>query len=487
MRNPVDRRGWGWSKILCLTLGAVLLAIGPGAGASTEGPELWVSRYNGPGNGSDQAISVAPSPDGSKAYVTGWSRGNTSGYDYATVAYDSAGAQQWVGRYNGPGNGDDLPISLAASPDGSKVFVTGRSWGTTGGGGHGDRFDYATVAYNAAGAELWVSRYNGPGNAADYASFVAASPDGSRVFVTGRSVGIGSGFDYATVAYQASGAKLWVSRYNGPGNGPEEPHTLTVSPDGTQVFVTGVSVGASGFNEYATVAYDAATGAQLWAMRYEGRELGAVARDMTVSPDGSGLFVTGVVTISTQQPEGSCSGGTANYDWHTVAYNAATGTQRWVKRYGGPANGDDEPHTVAPSPDGTKVFVTGRRAGGPTCWDYVTMALDAATGTQLWRKVYDGPASGDDAAHAMAVSPNGSDVFVTGISWGGTSGHDYATLAYDAGTGTQQWVRRYNGLANGDENASSLAASPDGSRVFLTGGSWGGTTAFDYATVAYAA
>jgi hypothetical protein len=46
-----------------------------------------------------------------------------------------------------------------------------------------------------------VSRYNSTGNGNDDAKSVAASPDGARVFVTGNSAGAGTGDDYATVAY----------------------------------------------------------------------------------------------------------------------------------------------------------------------------------------------------------------------------------------------------------------------------------------------
>jgi hypothetical protein len=111
-------------------------------GPATPGAQVWAARYNGPGNGTDIATALGASPDGSKVYVTGQSPGRTSGLDGATVAYDaSTGAKVWARRFNGPGNSDDYAFALGVSPDGSKVFVTGRSEGS------GSREDYATIAY----------------------------------------------------------------------------------------------------------------------------------------------------------------------------------------------------------------------------------------------------------------------------------------------------------------------------------------------------
>src|SRR5207244_3460218 len=118
--------------------------------------------------------------------------------DYATVAYEaSTGARLWVARYTGPGSGPDAPTSIGVSPDGTEVFVTGSSLGSSSG------YDYATVAYDAfTGAEHWVARYTARGRHGDLATSLGVSPDGAEVYVTGYSDGgSATGIDYATVAY----------------------------------------------------------------------------------------------------------------------------------------------------------------------------------------------------------------------------------------------------------------------------------------------
>jgi outer membrane protein assembly factor BamB len=336
--------------------------------------------------------------------------------------------------------------------------------------GGGARASAATRGTQAApGAQLWVARYNGRANSGDGASSVAVSPSGSRVFVTGASHGgQTTGFDYATVAYSATtGKQLWVRRYNGSANGADDASSVTVSPSGTRVFVTGESFGRRTGYDYATVAYSAGTGKQLWVRRYNGPATGLdAASSVTVSRGGSTVFVTG----------------RSAFDYATVAYDAATGRQLWVRRYNGPANRHDFATSVAVSPGGAGVFVTGYSYGGPTSIDYATVAYSAAGGGQLWARRYSGPANMSEAS-SVAVSPAGTTVYVTGFSDGQAGDDDYATVAYSTATGRRLWVSRFTGPAN--SSACCVAVNPVGTTVFVTGVAYDSTTGSDYATVAY--
>ncbi|HET7015668.1 MAG TPA: PQQ-binding-like beta-propeller repeat protein, partial [Streptosporangiaceae bacterium] len=118
-------------------------------------------------------------------------------------------------------------------------------------------------AANAAGSQrsavsrspLWADRFVQGGSPA------AATANANEVFVTGSSASRPNGPAYATEAYSAStGARLWSARYKIPGTSLDFAHAIAASPDGSAVFVAG--------SGYGTVAYDAATGERLWATRF---------------------------------------------------------------------------------------------------------------------------------------------------------------------------------------------------------------------------
>jgi DNA-binding beta-propeller fold protein YncE len=464
---------------MAVTLGPVAGMLGTGEASAASTAELWASRYNGPADSYDRAVDVAASPDGTTVFVIGQSFGPPRVSYYETIAYSAlSGAQLWARRYTAGGIGHDAPSDVAVSPDGTRVFVTGGTARETSGS------DATTIAYTAStGDRLWARRYIGPTNGGAGGSALTVSSDGSMVFITGSiSFGATDDSNYLTVAYDAAtGAKRWVSRYDGPDGGDSNndfASSIAVSPEGNRVFVTGGSYGGPTGSSYATIAYDATTGTRLWTKRYEFKTFDNVnsARAIAVSPDGETVFVTGL-----------SAGEDTNWDYATIAYDAASGATTWEKRYNGPPRDEqDAANALALSPDGSMVFVTGESQGLAGDYDYATVAYDAVTGRRQWVTRYNEPENGGDYAKSIAVSPDGSSVFVTGGSGDFSAQGDYATLAYDAGTGAKRWVERYNGPSNEWDRAMSVAVSPDGTKVFVTGASFNAAGYDDFATIAYA-
>lgn len=451
---------------LVIIVAGMIVVITAAPSSAIPGAERWAKRYDGPASGTDYGIDDAVSPDGTAVFITGSALGNTANADMTTIAYNTAdGTKKWKRRYNGPADGWDVGIAIGVSPDGSTVFVTGGSDGLS-----RDR-DYVTVAYAASdGTRLWARRYQGPTGTFDQTTGLQVAPNGQAVFVTGMSY---TSFfnEYVTIAYAATdGTELWTKATNGY----SQENALALSPDGSRAFVTGVVANSSGDFDYTTVALDASTGLKLWGERYNGRaDGGDLAVAVGVSPTGSKVYVTG-----------RSEGATSLLDYATVAYRASDGSQLWVRRYDGPGHGYDGPAALAVTPDGSRIVVTGS-SPGVTTTAYATVAYDP-TGAQVWVKRYEGPSHGVSAAYDVAVSGDSAKVIVTGSSASGSSTvPDYATVAYEAVSGTKLWASRYDGPDGLGDYAQGISISQDGSAAFVIGYSVSTASAEDYATVAY--
>jgi hypothetical protein len=367
----------------------------------------------------------------------------------------AAVTEAWVQRYGAEVGSADSACTVVTDAAGN-VIVAGSTGDPTGGGS-----DMVLIKYSGEGRPLWTNRYNGPGKGAEQAIALAADGNGN-VFVTGYSFGSGGNDDYATIGYSGAGVPLWTNRYDGPANNSDRATAIAVDASG-DVFVTGNSGG-----DYATIAYSGA-GVPLWTNRYNNAHEIATA----VAVDASGnVFVTGSSGIVF--PE------LADYfDYATIAYSGA-GVPLWTNRYNGPANGSDRAAAMAVDGSGN-VFVTGSSAGSGGDWDYATIAYSGA-GVPLWTNRYNGPANGYDEARAVAVDGRGN-VFVTGSSAGSGGDWDYVTIAY-SGAGVPLWTNRYNGPANGYDEARAVAVDGCGN-VVVTGFLFASEFDSDYATIAY--
>ena len=423
----------------------LIVALTASPAIASPGDVVWTRGYNTKPSDVDTAESVVVTPDGSTVVVTGFSR---------TIAYDtSSGATLW----KAPASSDGVVVSAVSD---SSVFVARTTYGAS-------SEDFVVEAFDPqTGAIRWTRTYDTPSNTNDYVGTVTVSGDGSTLFVSGESqYPNATDGDITTVAYDASsGARMWARRYDGPATSYdyERPYAIDASSDGGLVVVTGESVSLAGSAVFVTLAYDA-TGTRLWTKRIDQSRGAGVA----ISPDAVTVYLTG----QTRFP--------------TIAVDAATGARRWIARSEGNTVDPDRGSDIEVSPDGATVFSTGVVDDS----EVGTVAYDAATGTQLWAKVQQGP-NGYAEPRDLALSPDGSKLVVAGFQATLVNGSisdltfDFLTIAYDA-TGAKRWRRSYDGPDGTYDAAASAAIARDGSTAYVTGTSRSTATGEDYRTFAY--
>lgn len=410
-----------------------------GIPALAEVDTAWVRRYNGPGDFIDQGHAIAVDATGN-IYVTGESYSSDGHFDYATIKYYPNGNTAWVRTYNGPNNIFDYAYDLTVDGLGN-VYVTGYSEGI------GTYVDYATVKYDSDGNELWVRRYDGPENSFDGACAITVDGWGN-VYVTGKSVGGPSEWDYATIKYYPDGDTAWVRRYCGPGYW-NEASAISVDSYGN-VYVTGKSAATGGIDyDYGTIKYDS-SGTQLWVGRYNGTgDYQDFANAIAVDDSGN-VYVTGQ---SWQAKSGE--------EFATVKYDR-NGNELWVRRYRGTGSGLNRACAIGIDDLGN-VYVSGTSYAAETKSDYVVIKYQPH-GDTAWVRRYNNPKKVWDDVYSLAVQGCGN-VYLTGNS---------GTIKYDV-DGNLLWSGSWGGVDIG----------LDGSINVCVVGSDVSSGASDYLTVKY--
>ena len=322
-----------------------------------------------------------------------------------------------------------------------------------------------TLAYDArTGALLWsVPSMVGP---------LAAAADGSAAYLTGSQLDVVPGQPpqslTGTTAYAgASGAVLWNDTLQGvPG-----PYRggFGIALAGGKVYTAAVDQDPSFYvEEFDLVVADAATG-QVLATGALPRHAAAQS-DLVVSPDGSRAYIA-------FQDVYTDPAGTRHSIMAVAAFDGLTGQELWLSHYLGPNptgavfRSNSVPWTygsLALSPDGSRVFIVGGSSDGdggtspPDGSGFTTIAYSAATGAQQWVSEYNTntPLNYSPPNVVITMDPLDRAVYVTGYA---DQAKTFATLAYDPATGSALATAIYAG----DGLAQGMTVSPDGSRVFV--------------------
>ena len=198
-----------------------------------DGQDIQLHKYNASGNllwsqliattalAGDIATSLALSPDGSDVVLTG---NIQTGATWITAAYNTAtGARRWLVTAN------EGIAALDVVVDATRVYVTGQ-------GNVGINGFLTVVAYDrATGAKLWRTDRKPSDSTGAAGLRISKAPDGSLVVAGQASRGF---LDWYTVALETNGAVRWEAVRDGGLNTDEIPRGVLVLADGTTV-VTG--------------------------------------------------------------------------------------------------------------------------------------------------------------------------------------------------------------------------------------------------------
>lgn len=208
----------------------------------------------------DMAQDIAVDQKGN-VYVTGYSYSRETNFDFVTVCYDAEGHERWVAKYDGPSHRIDRGLELTVIPTGG-VCVAGISFGQR------TAVDSLTIRYDEEGNQVWSARYNGTGNGADVPQAITLDPE-SNVILAGYSRGLETGRDYFLTKYDHQGRQLWEAKYDSP-NGRENAATAMVVDSRGCVYVTGYSYGGETDFDFVTLKYGP-DGHLQWETRYQGK------------------------------------------------------------------------------------------------------------------------------------------------------------------------------------------------------------------------
>lgn len=356
--------------------------------------------------------------------------------------------------------GLNRPQAVAVSPDGAHVYVA------SSGDGALTVFRRDMAPGSLTFGELGFVETKLEGGAGHIhglrgASGVAVSPDGKHVYASGAIDGTLAVFHRDPV----SGALIQIEAQEngvGPVTGLKGASAVAVSPDGEHVYATGATDGT-----VAVFARDSGTGmltfVEMQAKSSTNKIRGAAA--LAVAPDGAQLYVAG------------------HDDDALVAFTRDAGSGKLThlqnRADGGPIDGVGGARGVAVSADGKNVYVAGSSDNA-----VATFTRDPATGllTFLQReKNGTGGVSGLSGASAVVARPDGTRVYATAAS-------DKSLVAFGRGSATgginEQEVRYDDIDTDGLNGATAVAVSPDGSSIYVAGETDDGVAVFTELAVA---
>lgn len=392
---------------------------------AATGDSIWTRKFNGSLNQYDNSFDIETDSYGN-IYVAGQTDGATYAGDAVALKYNSSGILQWTRKYAGTASMEDVFREIRLDSVGN-IYAAGRI-------NFGAGANFVAVKYNPSGDSLWTRLYN-HGNIEDAHAMTL------DIYLNMIIAGECDNMDMACVKYNSSGQLQWSRKFYGAQLYADHVNSLVTDKNGN-VYVAGKSRVSQYGDQFTVIKYDS-SGNQKWLKSYGVQLYDNYDEAKAITIDKNGyLYVTGTSRSRFNN---------LSLDFLTFKLDTS-GNQYWYATFNGAANGDDDAKAIAVDSSGN-VFIAGESKGLVSGIDYCIVKY-SPSGSKLWERYYNGTGSGADYAYDICADPSGN-VYVTGQSFGGSSGDDIATLKYNS-SGTQVWVQRHNGSGNGFDYANTI-------------------------------
>jgi len=431
-------------------LGIILLLLCLG-----DSHSQWVSAYFGQSSG-DIDLTTAKGNSikldhSGKPYVGG-SVNLGSAQDMLLIKYKNNGDTDWVRTYNGTENQDDKAFGIVVDEN-DNIYVVGTARNTK------NYYDFVVLKYSSSGSLLWERTYPGIKNGEDKAISAVVDQSGN-IYITGYCTGADYKFDMLTMKYSPNGTLLWSITEDGEEHLNTQGESIALDNSGN-VYVTGYTTSASNHEDIIVVKYNPDNGEQIWRKTYNGSGNSEDKAWGIVVDKDQFVYITGHTTSAK-----------SNIDCITLQLACQTGNLGWAAKFNGSGNSEDKAWGIVVDTDGL-IYITGQTTSSGNNVNYLTMCYLANGNVKWGPSEYNGPGNGDDKAYAITAIYTGSSrgvksIVVTGGSIGNNNNNDYATVTYNAGTGSQRGdAVRYSLNASSDDIALDIDSK--NMNVYVTG------------------
>lgn len=250
-----------------------------------------------------------------------------------------------------------------------------------------------------------------------------------------------------SLLHLCSGAWAWQAKIN-PG------WASAVVLDHAGNILAAGATGNPGSGDHFTVAkFDGATGVELWRRVVDGSTVSNDAAN-AVAVDGAGNVV---------------AAGNIADAFTVIKFDGLSGTELWRKEISGTAGGDNFAYKVAVDGAGN-VVAAGVTENSGTDGDFTVVKFNGLTGSELWRRVINGPGNRRDSANALAVDGMGNVVaggYTQNVATFGERMFTHADLTvvkFDGVSGAELW-RTITGVLHDWDSADALAVDAAGNVI----------------------